>query len=155
MIALSCLYLSCKVEETPVSIDRLLKFSGTQEGVGSDDIIDGELVVLEALSTSLVVHHPHQDMRRYVESFPAGKLGGIHGGEKHLLELAELILTDTYHTDLCLRLPPHIIALGCIYMANALEGRNVLPAVCHEIHVDENEVLAVASEMVNYYRVVS
>ena len=142
---LSCVYLACKVEETPLTVEKLLKCAkGVFETdiASNDDIIEGELVVLNALSTSLVVHHPHQDTLNYVKSF----------GLENQLELIWHVIADSYHTDLCLHFPPHLIALGCIYMACGFEGKNLLPCMCTDLHVDENEVLCVCSEMVKFYK---
>ena len=97
--------------------------------ITSEDIIEGELVVLNALCTSLVVHHPTQDAAHYARSL----------GVESYSELISIIIADSYHTDLCLHFPPPLIALGCIYMACGVNNLDILPQ-CEELNVEKEEV---------------
>ena len=138
--ALSCVYLACKVEEVPISVDKLVAFSKGSHT--HQDVLKEEVRSLRALNASLIVHHPHNDAKKYASAM---------GLDKDVLHLLWLVVRDTYKTDLCLTLPPHIIALGCIYTACAFHGTNALPW-CKQNKVEEAEVVQVCAKLVRYYK---
>mmetsp|Transcript_13208 Transcript_13208/g.33179 ORF Transcript_13208/g.33179 Transcript_13208/m.33179 type:complete len:276 (-) Transcript_13208:124-951(-) len=147
-IALSSLYLACKVDESPVAVEKIVATANELTGpmgdlvpVCGDQIVEGELVILSALSSSLLVHHPYRPAIQYLKA---------HGME-NLLEASWLLIADTYHVDLALRYPPYIIALGCIYMAGAFDGKSTI-TWCKDLNVDEAEIYDVCAHLVEYYK---
>ena len=139
-VTMACVYLACKVEEQPVSADKVAGFS--QGLCSATDLLDAELCVLEDLSASLVVHHPIDDVERYASLVHAD-------GEASKVAMA--CAEETRRTDLLLRYPPHVIALGCLRVAMALEGADTRPW-CEQNGVCKEDVKGVCAELVKRCR---
>ena len=159
-IAATCLYVAAKTEESPVQAGQVQNqfnralaskpFAGdpflpsAEVGrLGSNELLDLELVVLQQLDFYLVVFHPHRDVVRYV---------GDIGLEQAFLEDAWLMVNDTYRTDLCLLFPPYVIALGVLFaLGHAKKQPDKIVAYLQEAGVDDAEVRHVCMELVNLY----
>jgi cyclin C len=159
-IAATCLYVAAKTEESPVQAGQVQNqfnrtlaskpFAGdpflpsAEVGrLGSNELLDLELVVLQQLDFYLVVFHPHRDVVRYV---------GDIGLEQAFLEDAWLMVNDTYRTDLCLLFPPYVIALGVLFaLGHAKKQPDKIVSYLQEAGVDDAEVRHVCMELVNLY----
>lgn len=72
-----------------------------------DDMILCELQLLHHIDYQLIVFHPHRQLLQYLED----------SGMQDSLQVAWSLANDTYQTDLCMRFPPFLIALGCLCLA--------------------------------------
>lgn len=111
--------------------------------LGSNELLDLELVMLEQLDFYLVVFHPHRDVVRYVGDIGLGQ---------DFLEDAWLMANDTFRTDLCLMFPPYVIALGVLFtLGHTKKQADKITAYLQEGGVDDAEVRHVCMELVNLY----
>ena len=78
-------------------------------------IYDYEFKMIAALEFDLIIYHPYRPMVQYCSD----------GNLADLLTSAWPILNDSYRTDACLRFPPYLIAIACIYIAGTLQDRDM------------------------------
>jgi cyclin C len=87
-------------------------------------------VILEALDTHLVVFSPYISLIKLLESDP------------HLADLSQnawAALNDVYRTDAPIVYAPHVLALGCLYLASVICSRDIT-AWLETVEVDINQV---------------
>eukprot|EP01137_Pigoraptor_chileana_P013485 Opistho-2@67046 len=82
---------------------------------GAQDITEAEFFLLEAMECYVIVHHPYRTLTQIVAD------------ATQLLEpyqaIAWKVINDSYHTDMCLTVPPHMIALAALYIAAMDDGQ--------------------------------
>jgi hypothetical protein len=87
-------------------------------------------VILEALDTHLVVFSPYISLTKLLESDPQ---------LADLSQNAWAALNDVYRTDAPLVYAPHVLALGCLYLASVICSRDIT-AWLEGVDADINEV---------------
>eukprot|EP00879_Flechtneria_rotunda_P006878 GHRR01007223.1.p1 GENE.GHRR01007223.1~~GHRR01007223.1.p1 ORF type:complete len:255 (+),score=70.94 GHRR01007223.1:203-967(+) len=144
LVAPGCLYLASKVEESLVAAKLLLaSMHKLRPGWHYElkDLLDMEMVILEELDTHLVVFSPYLSLTTILESDPLlADLG----------QNAWAALNDAYRTDAPIIYAPHVLALGCIYLASVICSRDI-SAWLEGVDVDTNKVYAVCLELVYMY----
>lgn len=87
-------------------------------------------VILEELDTHLVVFSPYLSLTRILES------------DAQLADLGQnawAALNDVYRTDAPIIHAPHVLALGCLYLASVICSRDIT-AWLEGVDVDTNQV---------------
>lgn len=117
LLAPVCVYLAIKVEEfrdggpsaryVALAMQRLHRWWPYNEQA----ILDAEFFVLEQLEFHLVVHHP-------LRVLPALLADAQVGTQLCTLETVCGLVNDSFRTDLALFVPPHVVALACIFVAS-------------------------------------
>lgn len=73
-------------------------------------------MILEELDSHLVVFSPYESLTKLLRS------------DAQLADLGQnawAALNDAYRTDLPLMYPPHLIAIGCVYLASVICSRDI------------------------------
>lgn len=78
-------------------------------------VYDYEFKMIAALDFDLIIYHPYRPMMQYCADAQM----------TDLLNSAWPILNDSYRTDACLRYPPYLIAIACIFIAGTLQDREM------------------------------
>ncbi|KAF9386740.1 hypothetical protein CPB97_003381 [Podila verticillata] len=120
LVAATCIYLACKIEECPQHIKHILTemkgaLASTRHNspyLGGFDydtskLAEFEFYLLEELDFYLIVYHPYRDLTLIAKDL---KL------EESNLQTAWFVLNDSYRTDVCLLYAPHMIALAALYI---------------------------------------
>lgn len=87
-------------------------------------------VILEELDTHLVVFSPYLSLTKILES------------DAQLADLGQnawAALNDVYRTDAPIIYAPHVLALGCLYLASVICSRDIT-AWLEGVDVDTNQV---------------
>lgn len=87
-------------------------------------------VILEELDTHLVVFSPYLSLTKILES------------DAQLADLGQnawAALNDVYRTDAPIIYAPHVLALGCLYLASVICSRDIT-AWLETVDVDTNQV---------------
>lgn len=92
-------------------------------------VYDYEFKMIAALEFDLIIYHPYRPMVQYCSD----------ASMTDLLTAAWPILNDSYRTDACLRYPPYLIAIACIYIAGTLQDRD-MTAWLKKINIDLQEL---------------
>lgn len=87
-------------------------------------------MILEALDTHLVVFSPYISLTKLLESDPQ---------LSDLSQNAWAALNDVYRTDAPLVYAPHVLALGCLYLASVICSRDIT-AWLEGVDADINQV---------------
>ncbi len=98
-------------------------------------------MILEVLDAQLVVFSPYHSLTRMLAS------------DSQLAELGQnawAALNDAYRTDVVLMYPPHVVAIGCLFLASVICGRD-LRLWLEGLNVDLDGVYDVAMSMVELY----
>ncbi len=85
---------------------------------------------MEQLDCSLVVYSPYQSLTQLLRS--SAQL-------KELSQNAWACLNDVYRTDLPLRYPPHMLAIGCLHLVSVMCNRD-MRSWLQTLDIDINEV---------------
>ncbi|CAD5215521.1 unnamed protein product [Bursaphelenchus xylophilus] len=122
-IALACLFLAGKVEETPKKCKDLLQVAAEKfpDYYGDDipgDIFAAETVLLHTLRFDIEVFHPYSKIIEYVSIFELEKQD-----KSFLSTTAWTFINDSFCTSLCLMWEPELIAIAAIEMA-VMMGRH-------------------------------
>lgn len=78
-------------------------------------VYDYEFRIIAALEFDLIIYHPYRPMVQYCSD----------ASMTDLLTSAWPILNDSYRTDACLRYPPYLIAIACIFIAGTLQDKDM------------------------------
>ncbi|KAH9571625.1 hypothetical protein CY35_02G103900 [Sphagnum magellanicum] len=121
-IMLTCIYLSCKVEEFHVSAEELGK------GIQQDPqvVLKNELTVLQGLDFELIVYTPYRSVDGFIydlESFVQGMGEAAAQGLQELKLAAQFIVDSMMLTDAPLLFPPGQLALAALCTANREEPK--------------------------------
>ncbi len=84
------------------------------------------------LDCSLVVFSPYNSLMHLLRSSPQ---------IKELSQNAWACLNDVYRTDLPLRYPPHMLAIGCLHLVSVMCNRDIRGWL-QSLQVDVNQVRA-------------
>ncbi|KAI8361299.1 cyclin-like protein [Mortierella sp. GBAus27b] len=113
LVAATCIYLACKIEECPQHIKHIItEMKGALGNHGGFDydvskVAEFEFYLLEELEFYLIVYHPYRDLTLIAKEL---KL------EESNLQTAWFVVNDSYRTDVCLLYAPHMIALAALYI---------------------------------------
>ncbi|KAG0283903.1 hypothetical protein BGZ96_011736 [Linnemannia gamsii] len=113
LVAATCIYLACKIEECPQHIKHIIQeMKHALASLGGFDydmskVAEFEFYLLEELEFYLIVYHPYRDLTLIAKDL---KL------EESNLQTAWFVLNDSYRTDVCLFYAPHMIALAALYI---------------------------------------
>ncbi|KAF9904109.1 hypothetical protein EC991_003084 [Linnemannia zychae] len=113
LVAATCIYLACKIEECPQHIKHIIQeMKHALASLGGFDydmskVAEFEFYLLEELEFYLIVYHPYRDLTLIAKEL---KL------EESNLQTAWFVLNDSYRTDVCLFYAPHMIALAALYI---------------------------------------
>ncbi|KAF9109234.1 hypothetical protein BGX27_007840 [Mortierella sp. AM989] len=113
LVAATCIYLACKIEECPQHIKHIItEMKGALANHGGFDydtskVAEFEFYLLEELEFYLIVYHPYRDLTIIAKSL---KL------EESNLQTAWFVINDSFRTDVCLLYAPHMIALAALYI---------------------------------------
>jgi hypothetical protein len=89
---------------------------------------------VEQLDSSLVVFSPYNSLMHLLRSSPQ---------IKELSQNAWACLNDVYRTDLPLRYPPHMLAIGCLHLVSVMCNRDIRGWL-QSLQVDVNQVRSAA-----------
>lgn len=103
-------------------------------------VYDYEFKLIAALEFDLIIFHPYRPLVQYCSD----------SATTDLLPSAWPILNDSYRTDACLRYPPYLIAVACIFMAASVQERNIQEWLT-KLNVDLHEVADVVQYIATPY----
>ncbi|KAG0255795.1 hypothetical protein DFQ27_006067 [Actinomortierella ambigua] len=121
LVAATCIYLACKVEECPQHIKHIIsemKAALANHGgfdYDTSSVAEFEFYLLEELEFYLIVYHPYRDLILIAKDL---KL------EESNLQTAWFVINDSYRTDVCLLYAPHMISLAALYIICVLHSEN-------------------------------
>ncbi|GJJ69505.1 cyclin-C [Entomortierella parvispora] len=113
LVAATCIYLACKIEECPQHIKNIItEMKHALANLGGFDydtskVAEFEFYLLEELEFYLIVYHPYRDLTLIAKELRM---------EESNLQTAWFVLNDSYRTDVCLLYAPHLIALAALYI---------------------------------------
>ncbi|CDK29409.1 unnamed protein product [Kuraishia capsulata CBS 1993] len=161
LLVTTCIYLGCKIEESPVHIRNIVNESRNAwpEFIPSDPtkLAEFEFYLIEEMDCYMVIHHPYNSLVQIVQVLKTGDFKvGITSDEQ---KIAWSIVNDSYITDLPLLFPPHITAIAAVYMACILMDDNIYKnqrvnsfiKFLAVSNVDLDEVIEAVQEMLTLY----
>ncbi|KAF9935827.1 hypothetical protein BGZ65_002966 [Modicella reniformis] len=113
LVAATCIYLACKIEECPQHIKHIItemKTALANHGgfdYDTSKVAEFEFYLLEELEFYLIVYHPYRDLTLIAKELKI---------EESNLQTAWFVINDSYRTDVCLLYAPHMIALAALYI---------------------------------------
>ncbi|KAI5075524.1 hypothetical protein GOP47_0009600 [Adiantum capillus-veneris] len=119
-IMLTCIYISCKVEEFHVSAEEFGK--GIQQDPQA--VLKNELCLLQGLNFDLIVYGPYRSLEGFIfdmENFFHAKDEAFLEKLKDLKEAAIFVADKLMLTDAALQFPPGQLALAALQDANLEE----------------------------------
>ncbi|KAJ2454834.1 RNA polymerase II holoenzyme cyclin-like subunit [Coemansia sp. RSA 2336] len=156
LMAATCIYLACKVEECPYNIKQILNESKVGFGEISTeirfpydiaDIAECESYLLEEMKFYLVVYHPYQVLLDINEQVNLPKTS---------LQAAWSIINDSYRTDMLFVYPPHVIAIAALFLSRAIDQGDQSDLEAQQWYADLNveitDVLQVVNELLAIYQ---
>lgn len=144
LVAPGCLYLACKAEESILGARHLVAYMKKVRPSWAYEmkhLLDIEMVILEELDLNLVVFSPYHALVKFLQA------------DAMLADLGQnawATLNDLYRTDLSLVYPPHLLALGCLYLASIICSREI-GLWLENLNVDLNQVYDITMEMLRLY----
>ncbi|KAF8674259.1 hypothetical protein HU200_048080 [Digitaria exilis] len=119
-IMLTCIYISCKVEENHVSAEELGK------GIKQDHqiILNNEMVLLKTLDFDLIVYAPYRSIEGFIDDLEGFCREG-NGALQRLKELRQTAISYTDRmilTDAPLIYTPGKLALAALHKSNDILG---------------------------------
>ncbi|CAG8433168.1 9569_t:CDS:2 [Diversispora eburnea] len=118
LVAATCMYLACKIEESPHHIKTVIsEMKKLTEGKGgfpyeNQKVAEMEFYLMEELDFKMIVFHPYRALATLAQDL---------GTKNEDVQNAWWVLNDTYRTDMCLLYPPHVIAAAALYLPIALK----------------------------------
>ncbi|XP_039143228.1 cyclin-T1-2-like isoform X2 [Dioscorea cayenensis subsp. rotundata] len=159
-IATACLFHAAKVEDTPISLNKVVtaayemiyrKDPDAAQQIRQKDVLDkqkslvilGERMLLANIGFDFNVQHPYRPLVRALNKFEIL--------EKNVRQVAWNYVNDWLRTTLCLQYKPHYIAAGSLYIAAKIHNVK-LPsgkdyAWWNEFDVTPKQLNAVVQEM--------
>lgn len=116
-IMLTCIYISCKVEEFHVSAEEFGK--GIQQDPQA--VLKNELCLLQGLNFDLIVYAPYRSLEGFMvdmESFFHARDETSLQKLKDLKETAAIVVDNLMLTDAVLQFPPGQLAIAALQNAN-------------------------------------
>jgi cyclin T len=166
-IAVACIFLAAKVEESPRKIqdvikvsflvwnNRPLEASAVEYESLRVRILKCERILLQTLNFDLCVDHPYRFLIDTVKSL---NVVGIieEKKKKDFAQRAVNFLNDSLRTNLCLRFPPQKIASACIYMSGAYLDLSILESKAikwdDKLAIEEEELVEITDEILSIYQ---
>ncbi|WZZ74454.1 hypothetical protein YC2023_085824 [Brassica napus] len=146
LVAIACLYLASKAEESIVQARNLVFYSKRlypdEYKFELKDILGMEMRVLEALDYYLVVFHPYRSLSEFLQDAALNDV--------NMNQFTWGIVNDTYKMDLILVHPPYRIAVACIYIASVQREKDIT-AWLQDLNEDMNLVKNIAMEILDFY----
>lgn len=150
MLALvTSVYTASKIEESPVNIKHVCseadKAFGDHPGFPYDQqtVAKFEFYLLEELRFSLIVFHPYRPLQLLAKRL------GVDAAT------ATYIINDSYHTDVHLLYPPHLIAMAAIYLADVQKPAHSaeVKAFLTQANADMRLIVAITQDLLHLYNV--
>uniref|UniRef100_A0A914KL32 Cyclin-like domain-containing protein n=1 Tax=Meloidogyne incognita TaxID=6306 RepID=A0A914KL32_MELIC len=122
MMALTCLFLAGKVEETPKKCRDLVQMANDKypiqfAGINLiDELILLERILLQTIRFDLHVEHPYNFLVQYAKEFRLDK-----DYMSKIVTNAWTFINDSLATSLCLLYEPEVIAVAVLYMSFKME----------------------------------
>jgi len=113
---LTCIYLSCKVEENHVDAKEF----GQHLNQDGTLILQSEILVLKILKFHLNIFHPYKPAFGFIANMQEKKLLSKELADR-LVNGTNSLIHDSLNTDLCFIFPPSQIALAAICVASKIE----------------------------------
>ncbi|CAA7402209.1 unnamed protein product [Spirodela intermedia] len=115
-IMLTCIYASCKIEESHVSAEELGK------GIEQDHhvILNNEMIVFQGLGFDLIVYAPYRSIEGFVVDMEDFCRAG-NDQQQTFKDLRDTAISETdltMLTDAPLLFPPGLLALAALYKSN-------------------------------------
>ena len=123
-VAIACLFLAGKVEETPKKLKNIIdssdavrksKQSTKEMEKLIEDVIEKEKLLLKLLNFDFKIEHPYKSVMHYIYNLK--KDDKYKDKVKELAQYAWNFVNDSFQTLLCLQYPPRKIAAACIYLS--------------------------------------
>ncbi|KAI9344807.1 cyclin-like protein [Zopfochytrium polystomum] len=151
LVATTCTYLACKIEETPFHIKNFVgEMKNIFGGAFSHEpshVAECEFYLLEDLGFHTMVFHPYRLLIMLVED---AKLG------TSFLQTAWFVVNDCYKSFLPLYYPPHMLALGAVFFASTLDDHAKETASLRDwfarINVDVGQLMIISQEILDLYQ---
>ncbi|CAG8579657.1 2670_t:CDS:2, partial [Paraglomus occultum] len=111
LVAATCMYLACKMEEFPQHIKSVIlemkNVTADQGGFAYDNqkVAEMEFYLLEELEFNLIVYHPYRTLKTLAIDL---------GQKSDVIQRAWHIVNDLFRTDICLVYPPYMIAIAAV-----------------------------------------
>ncbi|KAJ3072054.1 hypothetical protein HDU98_004372 [Podochytrium sp. JEL0797] len=162
LVAATCIYLAAKVEEHPFHIKSIVQAVQSSQVLGPTHSIDTvrisecEFHLMEALDFYMVVFHPYNSVVLFIRDLSLPKEQATI-----FLQNAWMLVNDTFRSDLPLLYPPHMIALGVIYLTAAMQEKNLEAAAIDfgawfaRLNVGVNDVLVLVQQLLDVYQIMS
>ncbi|TPX32912.1 hypothetical protein SmJEL517_g04080 [Synchytrium microbalum] len=161
LVAATCMYLACKIEECPHHIKNVV---AEMRNVVNDTQIDGtfpydastiaefEFYLMEDLDFYMIVYHPYRPLTQYLKQL---------GIEKSCLQAAWFIVNDAFKTDAMLLYPPHMISLTAIFMSCVMNEEHVkqekpqldVRAFFSDLNINMEEIACITQEILDLWQV--
>ncbi|KAI9349039.1 cyclin-like protein, partial [Obelidium mucronatum] len=152
LVAATCVYLAAKVEEHPFHIKAIVQAVQSPSVLGANYAID--MVKISDLDFYMVVFHPYQSVALYIKDLGFPKEPGTI-----FLQNAWMLINDTYRSDLPLLYPPHMIALGVIYLTAAMQEKMVesidFGLWFSRVNVQPDQILILVQQLLDLYQTMS
>ncbi|RIA99072.1 cyclin-like protein [Glomus cerebriforme] len=120
LVAATCMYLACKIEESPQHIKAvitdmktIMQEKGEPFSYDNPKVAEMEFYLLEELNFNMIVYHPYRSLMTLAQDL---------GTKNEDVHWAWYVINDSYRTDMCLLYPPHVIAAAALYLQIALKG---------------------------------
>ncbi|KAJ6246974.1 hypothetical protein M0813_02230 [Anaeramoeba flamelloides] len=134
IIALSSVFLSCKLEETPrrvrhiintfVSIDQIeqkqkqvpINPLNQEYWEIKNEIIQGESYILNQIGFDLQIEHPFKFLLNYSNTLKCSP---------KLIQKAWNFLNDCFMIDVCIKYPSPLLAVSCLFISSEILGETI------------------------------
>ncbi|GBC06631.1 hypothetical protein RclHR1_06990011 [Rhizophagus clarus] len=120
LVAATCMYLACKIEESPQHIKSIIgdmksimQERGEPFAYDNQKVAEMEFYLLEELDFNMIVYHPYRSLMTLAQDL---------GTKNEDVQWAWYVINDSYRTDMCLLYPPHVVAAAALYLQIALRG---------------------------------
>ncbi|RGB37653.1 cyclin-like protein [Rhizophagus diaphanus] len=120
LVAATCMYLACKIEESPQHIKaiitdmkNIMQERGEHFTYDNQKVAEMEFYLLEELDFNMIVYHPYRSLMTLAQDL---------GTKNEDVQWAWYVINDSYRTDICLLYPPHVVAAAALYLRIALRG---------------------------------
>ncbi|KAL2911895.1 hypothetical protein HK105_208615 [Polyrhizophydium stewartii] len=152
----TCLFIACKIEETPKSLRELIatcaRKAHKDDSLAMDEsskeffrwretIIYHEGIVLMSLCYDLDVEKPYDSLMEMLSKTP----------DKKLLQTAWCIINDSLRTTVCVRFPARVIALAALLLATRLIASAPPSQVSKELEANSEPIKEIITEITDLY----
>ncbi|KAI9202748.1 cyclin-like protein [Polychytrium aggregatum] len=156
LVAITSVYLACKIEECPLNISKCLELGkqalevdpGLLVNYSVQTVAEFEYYLLEDLNFHTIVFHPYRPLTQFYTDL---KL------ESQVLQTGWGMVNDTYRSNLSLMYPPFMIALTIVYLTTLFIGDEALRLHVKDwfcnLNVDMLEIAVITQEIIDMYEV--